>query len=86
MYTNAREMSRQKTKGDNEKMQTSKNMGVPFQKIAEASRTTGLSQYYLRRGCKNGTVPHVRCGSVYMVNIASLLRQLNADGEAVNAQ
>ena len=25
---------------------------VPFQKIAEACKSTGLSQYYLRQGCK----------------------------------
>lgn len=25
---------------------------VPFQKITEACKNTGLSQYYLRQGCK----------------------------------
>ena len=29
----------------------------PFQKIPEACRTTGLSQYYLRKGCKDGSIP-----------------------------
>ena len=53
---------------------------VPFQKIAEACRTTGLSQYYLRQGCKDGTVPHIRSGSTYYVNVPELLGQLNADG------
>ena len=38
---------------------------VPFQKIAEACKTTGLSQYYLRQGCKDGTIPHVKSGGVY---------------------
>ena len=38
----------------------------PFQKITEASRTTGLSQYYLRNGCKDGTIPHVKSGTVYL--------------------
>ena len=55
---------------------------VPFQKIAEACRTTGLSQYYLRQGCKDGTIPHIRSGSTYYVNVPELLRQLNADGAA----
>ena len=60
---------------------------APFQKIPEASRVTGLSQFFLRRGCKDGTVPHVMSGTTYMVNVPALLRQLDADGgEAVNVQ
>ena len=31
-----------------------------YQTIQETSRTTGLSQYYLRQGVKNGTIPHVK--------------------------
>ncbi len=52
---------------------------VPFQKIGDACRTTGLSQYFLRKGCKNGTVPHVKSGSTYYINVPELLRQLNLD-------
>ena len=55
---------------------------VPFQKIAEACRTTGLSQYYLRQGCKDGTIPHIRSGSTYYINVPELLGRLNADGAA----
>lgn len=56
----------------------------PFQKIADASKTTGLSQYYLRRGCRDGSVPHTKSGQTFFVNIPALLRQLGADGgEAV---
>lgn len=51
----------------------------PFQKFPDASRTTGLSQYFLRQGCKNGTVPHVKSGGTYYVNVPALLRQLGAD-------
>lgn len=49
---------------------------VPFQKISEASKTTGLSQYFLRQGCKNGTVPHTRSGGVYYINVPALVEQL----------
>lgn len=39
-------------------MQTMANDHMtPFQKIAQASKTTGLSQYYLRRGCRDGSTP-----------------------------
>ena len=55
---------------------------VPFQKITEACRTTGLSQYFLRQGCKDGTIPHIRSGSTYYVNVLELLGRLNADGTA----
>lgn len=51
----------------------------PFQKIAEASKTTGLSQYFLRNGCKGGTVPHVKSGTVYLVNVPALLRRLDIE-------
>lgn len=54
--------------------------GAPFQKIVDACKTTGLSQHFLRQGCKNGTVPHIRSGTVYLVNVPALLQKLGADG------
>ena len=60
-------------------MQATEKQATPFQKIAEASRNTGLSQYFLRQGCKDGSVPHVKSGTTYMVNVPALLRQLGAD-------
>lgn len=56
--------------------------GTPFQKIPEAARTTGLSQYYLRNGYKTGSVPHVKSGTVYLVNIPALLRKLDTESSA----
>lgn len=54
-------------------------MTTPFQKIKDAVRTTGLSAYFLRQGCKDGTVPHVvRCGTYY-INVPALLEQLDAE-------
>lgn len=55
---------------------------TPFQKIPTASKTTGLSQYYLRNGCKDGTVPHVKSGTTYFINVPALLEKLGADGGA----
>lgn len=52
---------------------------APLQKLKDASRSTGLSQYYLRKGCKDGTVPCVKSGRVYLVNVPALLRKLDAD-------
>ena len=49
---------------------------APFQKIAKACKTTGLSQYFLRQGCKSGTVPHIKSGGVYYINVPALVEQL----------
>lgn len=49
---------------------------APFQKIPDASRITGLSQYFLRRGCRAGTIPHIKSGPVYYIDVPALLRQL----------
>ncbi len=51
----------------------------PFQSIMEAVKSTGLSAYYLRRGCRDGSIAHIRCGEKYMINVPALLRQLGAD-------
>ena len=52
---------------------------VPFQKIPEACKTTGLSMYYLRQGCRSGKVPHVKSGGVYYINVPALLRQMGVE-------
>lgn len=58
-----------------------KTEGIPpFLSIERACEVTGLSQYFLRNGCKTGTVPHVKSGRVYLVNIPALLRKLDAEG------
>ena len=49
---------------------------APFMKIRDAAKATGLSAFYLRNGCKDGSIPHVRSGQTYMVNIPALLKQL----------
>lgn len=50
----------------------------PFQKIEDAVRTTGLSSYFLRRGCRDGSIPCVRSGRTFYVNVAALLQQRSA--------
>lgn len=54
---------------------------VPFQKIAEACKTTGLSQYYLRQGCKSGLIPHIKSGGVYYINVPALMETLGTRQE-----
>lgn len=50
-----------------------------YQKITDAARTTGLSCYFIRNGCKAGTIPHIRSGMTYYVNIPALLQKLDAE-------
>lgn len=52
---------------------------TPYQKIPEACRSTGLSQYFLRQGCKNGTIPHVKSGPTYYVDVPALLEKLRGE-------
>ena len=65
------------------KRQTDSN--APFQTIDATSRITGLSRDYIRRGVKEGRVPHIRGGSgnsAYMVNVPLFLKQLEAEASA----
>ena len=52
---------------------------VPFQKIPQACKTTGLSQFFLRNGCKDGPVPHVKSGGTYYIDVPALLDKLRAE-------
>ena len=55
--------------------------GAPFQKISEAVKSTGLSAYYLRRGCKDGSVPCVLSGNTFYINVPLLLKQLGVPND-----
>ena len=57
--------------------QTNQNDSAPFQRIPAACRITGLSTTFLRAGCKDGSIPHVMSGNVYMINVPALLRKLD---------
>lgn len=54
---------------------------TPFQKIPEACRSTGLSQFFLRRGCKDGSIPHIKSGTTYYINVPALLEQLGVSSQ-----
>mgnify|MGYP000850583834 CR=1 FL=1 len=53
-----------------------REINPPFQKINQASKTLGTSRYWLRNGCKDGSIPCIKSGGVYYVNVPALLRQL----------
>lgn len=56
---------------------------APFQRVTATCRITGLSQSYLRAGCKRGDIPHIRSGATIYINVPKLLEKLNHDSAAV---
>lgn len=50
-----------------------------YQTIQETCETTGLSQYYLRSGCKEGKIPYIQSGSKYLINVPLLLEKLERE-------
>ena len=60
---------------------------APFQGIRQAARLTGLSQFSIRSGCRDGKIPHIKVGSEYRVHIPSLLEMLeNEAARSVGAR
>ena len=55
---------------------------TPYMKIREAATATGLSQCFLRTGCKDGTVPHIRSGATYYIDIPALLEKLRDENRS----
>lgn len=51
-----------------------------FQSIPETRRSTGLSEYYLRKLVKEGKVPGTYSGKKFLVNVPALLAQLEREG------
>ena len=52
--------------------------------IQEAADITGLTYSFIYKGCKNGTIVHVKSGKKNFVNLDRLIDQLNGL-EAVKA-
>lgn len=45
----------------------------PFMTIAKTATYTGFSQFSIRNGCKDGSVPHVMEGTKYLVDVEAFL-------------
>lgn len=56
---------------------TRPNPDAPFQSITGAARLTGLSRYYIRCGCQDGTIPHIKVGSDFRINMGLWREQLD---------
>lgn len=51
----------------------------PFLKIREAAAVTGLSEYFLRQGCRSGNIDCVRSGQVYFINMPRLIKKFGIE-------
>lgn len=63
---------------------TEKKPTKPFLKINDAANATGLSRCFLRRGCQDGTIPHIKSGTTYFINMNAMLEKLNVESEAMS--
>lgn len=43
-----------------------------FLSIRDAATVTGLSQFFLRNGCRDGSVPCIRSGRKYLIDVQAL--------------
>ena len=50
-----------------------------FQSVRGAAEITGLSRYFILKGCQDGTIPHIRVGIDYRINMPLFLAQLESD-------
>lgn len=58
-------------------MRTKTDRDALFQSIRGAAEITGLSTKYIRDGCRAGTIPHIRAGNDYRINMQLFLNDLN---------
>lgn len=56
---------------------TTNTTNTPYMRIKDACTATGLSQFYLRNGCKDGSIPAIRSGSTWYINVPALLEKLD---------
>ena len=53
----------------------------PFRSIELTVEATGLSEYFIRQGIREGWIPHIRCGCKVMINYPKFLAILDAMSE-----
>lgn len=60
----------------NEKAKSYPITPPPFMSVPDASKYTGLSRCFLRDGCKNGSIPHIKTGNKFYINIPLMLEEM----------
>lgn len=55
------------------------NPDAPYQSPRATAYLTGLAHGYILQGCKDGTIPHIRVGTDYRINLPAFLEQLDRE-------
>lgn len=56
-------------------------MSQMFSTITETVKITGLSEYFVRAGCRDGSIPCIRSGVKYLVHLPAFLAQLDQEAK-----
>ena len=57
-------------------MENNNNVFPVYQSIKDTIKTTGLSEFYLRKLLKANKLPHIKSGTKVFVNVPQLLEKL----------
>ncbi len=57
-----------------------RNIIPVYQSIKDTVKTTGLSEFYLRKLLHSNKLPHIKSGTKVLVNVPSLLSSLEKEG------
>lgn len=57
-------------------MENNNNVFPIYQSIKDTIKTTGLSEFYLRKLLKANKLPHIKSGTKVFVNVPQLLGKL----------
>ena len=52
-------------------------MEKPFQTVKETANTTGFSQFFIRNGVRAGTIPHIKVGEKFLINVPAFLQLMD---------
>lgn len=66
-------------------MRQTPNKDAIFQPISGAAAITGISTKAIRQGCREGTIPHIRVGSDYRINLPLWIKKLNEASATANS-
>lgn len=67
-------------------MRRTTNIEAPFQRINSFARLSGLGRGYIRQRCIEGTAPHIRVGSDYLINVPAFLEMLERESRNEEAK
>lgn len=56
-----------------------------FMKPRPLARATGISESFIRRGLRDGTIPHIRAGRDYLIAVQPFMEMLEKQSREASA-